>query len=376
MYRVLIVEDSATLRETLVAVFQTQPDFRVVGTSSSGQAATRLCKQFQPDLVTLDLMLPDVEGVEVIENIMAHTPTRILVVSSRTADGTSPMSMEALRAGALQVFHKTGLATDNRERFLALARSLCVAPAPKALETKKADPLGTAKIPTSARAGPVTSSMQLPRKTQSFTSGFIPRAPSNAALAAAPPQLPPRIIAIGASTGGPSALERLFKRIPADFALPIVVAQHMSVGFNRDLVVWMRTVTKLSVELAEPDVAMRKGTIYFAPDGAHITVREGGILKTQPIRPDELSCPSVDKLFQSVADAYGSASMGVVLTGMGDDGCVGLLAMRNRGARTVAQDEATSLIFGMPKMAIANDAARIVLGIDDIAAYIVDRARK
>lgn len=191
-----------------------------------------------------------------------------------------------------------------------------------------------------------------------------------------PTQLPPRIIAIGASTGGPSALERLFRRIPADFSLPIVVAQHMSAGFNRDLVVWMRTVTKLSVELAESDVAMRKGTVYFAPDGAHIMVREGGILKTQPIRPDELSCPSVDKLFLSVAQAYGSASMGVVLTGMGDDGCEGLLAMRERGARTVAQDEATSLIFGMPKMAIANQAARVVLGIDDIAAYIVDRARK
>lgn len=358
VHRVLIVEDSATLRETLVAVFESDPSFRVVATTSSGKQATRLVQQLKPDLITLDLMLPDVEGIEVIDNIMKHTPSRILVVSSRTADGSSPLSMRSLQSGALAVFHKTGLATEHRDRFLSLAHSLCEAPAPKlppASITQKIQPLGAPRAPS--RQHITAQNIQIPK--------FI-----------TPPALPPRIVAIGASTGGPTALERLFRKIPSTFPLPIVVAQHMSAGFAHDLVAWMRTVTKLRVEVAEADTRLKSGTIYFAPDAAHLLVREGDVIKILPTRSDELSCPSVDRLLKSVAEAYGSASLGVILTGMGDDGCEGLLEMRKRGARTVAQDEATSLIFGMPKMAIANQAARAVLSIDDIAAYIIDRAGK
>ena len=349
MWRVLVVEDSETLKAVLLDIFASDRKFRVSATCDSGMQATRLAAALKPDLITLDLMLPDINGVETIRNIMAHSPARILVVSSRAQDKSSPFAIDALQAGALDVVAKNSIATQ-REQFLARARAICEAPPPNRMGAAR--PLGQprARIDTTSRGLDVSKL------------GFGP--------------LPPRAIVIGASTGGPAAIERLLAHWPATFPLPVVIAQHMTEGFSRDLVNWLATRTPLKVKAGEDGESLRPGNVYFAPDAHHIKIAPGGILLLERTTEESLNCPSVDTLFFSTMHAFGRATLAVLLTGMGEDGAKGLRALRDAGARTVSQDKSTSLVFGMPNAAIKKEAARVVLPIDEIAQYLLDRSTR
>jgi len=346
MWRVLIVEDSPTVKAVLLDAFAQDTDFRVSACCESGMQATRLAQALKPDLITLDLVLPDIDGAQTIRNVMAHSPTRILVVSSRTDNKHSPLAIDALEAGALDVVAKNTL-TTHRAQFLARCRALCEAPLPS--QIGKSLPLGR------------------PRSPMHLTSSSI----NVAALGFGP--LPPRMVVIGASTGGPAALERLMSKWPKDFALPVVVAQHMTEGFSGDLVNWLSGRTKMSVRMAQDGELPKPGTVYFALDGHHMSFMPNGQLALEKAGSDALYSPSVDKLFHSAARVFSRAAIGVLLTGMGDDGAQGLKAMYTAGGRTVAQDKATSLVFGMPQMAIKLDAARVVLPLNEIALYLLDR---
>ncbi len=351
MWRVLVVEDSETVKAVLLDIFARDRNFRVSATCDSGMQATRLAAALKPDLITLDLVLPDIDGIQAIRNIMAHSPTRILVVSSRAKDRNSPLAIDALHAGALDVVAKNSLA-EHRDQFLHKARGICEAPLPNRIGASAAAPLGQ----------PMTRSVGNTKEIDLSALGLGP--------------LPPRVIVIGASTGGPAAIERLLKLWPKTFPLPVVIAQHMTDGFSRELVGWLQSRTEMIVQTAADGEQLRAGHVYFAPDGHHIKVTQGGNIGLDKASDDSLNCPSVDILFDSAIHAFGRATLAVLLTGMGEDGARSLKSLRDAGARTVAQDKATSLVFGMPQAAIKLEAARIVLSLDEIAHYLLDRSAR
>jgi two-component system chemotaxis response regulator CheB len=284
----------------------------------------------------------------ILENIMSHSPTRIVVYGS----GTKAYDLGLDRAqhhGAMLV-HAAAIADlRDAERLVQLAQDARAQKIPPA-RPQLTPPLGTPKKLAGA-----------PHKT------------AEPAVRALP--LPVRLIAVGASTGGPAAIEFLLRKWSRDFPLPIVVAQHMTSGFSTDLVRWLDTLGGVRVKLAEDEEALQAGVMYFAPDGNHISLASDERLRLTVAKDDETEVPSVNKLFHSVAKFHGASAIGALLTGMGEDGAEGLLQMNQQGARTVVQDRETSLVFGMPSAAHRLGAAQLVLSLSDIADYINDCAR-
>lgn len=344
--RVLVVEDSLTVRKHLVEVLRSHPDFEVVGEAEDGKGAIECCQRLRPDVVTLDMMLPGLSGLAATETIMAYCPTPIVIVSASTNRGELFKTYDALAAGAVEVIEKPR--ADDYDvawqgQFLALVRQV-------------------------ARVKVITH----------------PRARLRALRRAAPATVPMadeakgayRCVAIGVSTGGPQALAELLGALPAGFPLPLLVVMHIAKAFGSAFTEWLAGQLPLPVSLAEHDVPLpepgRPG-VFLAPPDYHLFV-EGGRLRLNR-GPEVHSCrPSVDVLFESVAQTLGPGAVGVLMTGMGRDGARGLLAIRNRGGMTIAQDEATSVVFGMPREAILLGAATHVLPLPAIAPALVSLA--
>ena len=344
--RVLVIEDSLTVRMRLVEVLAADPDLEVVGEAGDGVRGLALCRALRPDVVTLDMMLPVMNGAETTEQIMAHCPTPILIVSASHNRGELLRTYQALAAGALDALDKpTGDERDDEwERRLVATVKL----------------LARIKVITHVR-------------------GRRARAPSPEPSAEpSPPRTstPPRAVAIGASTGGPPALVELLGAL-TDIAVPILVVLHLGTPFAPAFAEWLAGHIDLPVAYArdgEPLPEPGLGRVVLAPPDLHLVVHAGRLHLTAD--PPRHHCrPSVDVLFESIARALGPACAAALLTGMGKDGAAGLLAIRRAGGRTVAQDEATSTVFGMPKEAIALGAAEHVLPLARIAAQLAGWTR-
>lgn len=331
--RVLIVDDSVFFREFMRKALGSDPAIEVVGMADDGQEAVSLARSLQPDLITMDLSLPRLGGLEATELIMAYQPTPILVISSYVDNYHADNAVRALAAGALEIVEKP---TENGGRDLE-AFAQRVSGRVKIL----------AKIRVIRHIKAKLSRTESPRQTQTRTN---------------------KIVAVGASTGGPPALERIFSKLPPDFAAPILLVQHITPGFAEGLVQWLNTTTPLQVKLAEEGERPVSGTVHLAPDGLHLMV-EGGRLAFDDAEHGAHR-PSADVLLGSVARAYGPNAVGVLLTGMGKDGALGLHEIRSSGGFTIAQDEATSVVYGMPQAAADLGAASKVLPIDNIAAAL------
>ena len=338
--RVLVVEDSLTVRKRLVEVLSTDPDMQLVGEAADGKVAIELCQQLRPDVVTLDMQLPVLSGLAVTEHIMAYCPTPIVIVSSSTNRGELYKTYDALAAGAIEVLDKPkGAETDGawERRFLSLIKLV-----------------SRIKVITHMR-------------------GRIRRAWNKSATAPDDIAEPYRLVAIGASTGGPAALVEILRTLPSDFPLPILIVVHIGETFGRLLAEWLDSQSRLRVSCASdgellPEVG--RGRVILAPPGRHIVVSQGRIHLTD--QAERYSCkPSIDVLFESVAREIGARSVACLLTGMGRDGAEGLLAIRRAGGRTLVQDEATSTIFGMPQEAIRIGAAERVIGLHEIGPSLV-----
>ncbi|PPQ33403.1 protein-glutamate methylesterase/protein-glutamine glutaminase [Rhodopila globiformis] len=352
--RVLVVDDSALMRQLLSEVLGRLPDIEVAGTASDPYVAREKIKALHPDVLTLDLEMPRMDGLTFLERLMALHPMPVVVLSSfssRAAD----TALQALRLGAVDCVAKPG--GDIRNGLAALQADLA------------------AKIRSAAAARIGLAPERRPRPTA------LPRQPvsvaaTGASTAVAATGASNVIIAIGASTGGVEALHAVLTALPPDMP-PILVTQHMPAGFTTSFARRLNDECALSVTEAKDRQPVRPGHVYLANGAFHLELVRSGL---------ELACrlhdgppvgghrPSVDVLFRSVARAAGSRAVGVILTGMGRDGADGLLAMRRAGARTIGQDEASCIVYGMPCAARAAGAVELELPLQRIPQGIVDAA--
>jgi two-component system chemotaxis response regulator CheB len=335
--RVLICDDSLVAREMLAQILSSDPDIEVVGTATNGQEAIDAVARLKPDLITMDIHMPKMDGLQATERIMAYTPTPILVVSSSVYGEGMGRAFDALAIGALEVIKK---------------------PEPKdwaALDAIGRDVIRRVKILSKVR---VITHIRGRRSPQHGPSAPEPIQPSGGKV---------QLVAIGSSTGGPSALLNVLGRLSADFPVPIVIAQHIADGFVPGLATWLDAGSKIKVMPAEDGQMIQAGVAYIAATGTNLEV-DGRTVRFSRPGAGQLYIPSADTLFDSVALSYADRALGVLLTGMGMDGARGLKAMFDRGAPTICQDEATSTVFGMPKAAIDFGAARMVLPVHEIAA--------
>jgi two-component system chemotaxis response regulator CheB len=334
--RVLVVDDSPAQRQVVCRLLSQDPSVEIAGWSANGQDAVRAAARLTPDVITLDDGAPGLAGqtglssLDVARQIMAETPTPIVLLTTATGAEAQERMQAALAAGIVAV-----------ESRLTLWCSTASADLVRLLKN-----MATVRL-VRRRRGPLTD------------------APSVVAQG-------PEVVAIGASTGGPHALREIIGRLPACFQVPVLVVQHTTAGYSNNLVDWLRLGTRLPVRIAENGAPLDQGGVYIAPTERHLVV-QGRHLTLLDEAPVSLHRPSATVLFRSVAAAFGSRAIGVLLTGMGDDGAVGLAEMREAGALTMAQDEATSVVFGMPAEAIRLGAAEHVLAPDRMPQLLLEQ---
>ncbi len=344
MIRVLVVDDSALMRKVMSEVLSSDPQIDVVATASDPLIARKKIKKFNPDLITLDIEMPKLNGLDFLEKIMRLRPMPVLVVSAFAEKG-SATALKALELGAIDFATKPGLDIEG------------------GIFTMREELIGKVKAAAAASFHP----RNRPARTKpAGKTLFGPRSRSAR-----------RVIAIGASTGGVYALTDVLSDLPAD-APPILITQHISGVFVERFAQRLDVSTALSVTVATDGKRIMPGHAYLAPSGRHLILkRSGGHFTTRLVDGPRVSGhrPSVDMLFSSVAECVGAAATGILLTGMGKDGAEGLLKMRNAGAMTICQNEATSLIYGMPRAAVVIEAADVELPLDRIAGFIISGAR-
>lgn len=322
--RVLVVEDSAVARKLLTAILDADPGLRVVGEAPDGAAAVALAKSLRPDVITMDIHMPVMNGIEATREIMQRTPTPIVVVTASSVRDAAGDSFGALAAGAVTVVERPA------------------GPGTAAFARDSAALVETVKLMAEVKV--VTRRSR--RTSQGLPSERLFESP-------AAPAEQIDIVAMAASTGGPAALASILRDLPADTPVPILIVQHITPGFEGSLATWLDETCSLRVRLASGGERLQPGDVLIAPSEAHLGVdgRRTAVLTTGP--PVGNHCPSATHLFRSVADAYGARTLGVILTGMGSDGAQGLLTVKQAGGWVVAQDEATSVVYGMPKEAVA-----------------------
>jgi two-component system chemotaxis response regulator CheB len=336
--RVVIAEDSPTVRELLVQILETDPGIRVVGQAKDGAEAVELAVRLRPDLVTMDVHMPVMDGFAATQEIMVRAPTPILIVSSSVSGRDVELSLNALRAGALMVVAKpdnprTAGFDARRQELLAMAKAMAQVKVVRRWETR-------------------------------------PGTTSRGRLAARGARI--RLVAVAASTGGPAALQRLLAALPADFNAPILVVQHIASGFVGGLAEWLSGGCDLRIKVAGAGELLRKRTVLLAPDDRQLGVDRDGRAVVADAPAVNGFRPSGSYLFDSAAGVYGASLAAVILTGMGSDGVEGLRAVKSAGGWVFAQDEASSVVYGMPREAVAAGLADAVLPVEEIAARLVE----
>lgn len=353
--RVLVVEDSLTVRRRLCEILASDPGIELAGEAGDGRRAIEMCRELRPDIITLDMMLPIMSGLAATEYIMAHCPTPILIVSSSTNRGELFRTYEALAAGAVDVLEKPAAhETDGRWES-------------KLVSTVKL--VSRIRVITHPRG---RLGMMGRRST------IPPLAPGASESPLIPAGAPAdgRILALGTSTGGPAAIIQVLRALPWPYPMPILLIMHIGASFGAALAEWLDVQTPHRVTYAcdGESLAGARGRVVMAPPDRHLIVRGNRLALTSD--PERHSCrPSVDALFESLARACGPQSVACLLTGMGRDGAAGLLEIRKAGGLTIAQDEATSVVYGMPREAVLLGAAQHVLPLSDIGAALAGAAR-
>lgn len=346
--RVLVVDDSMTVRKRIAHLIEDSAGFELVGEAENGQEAVEMCRRHRPDAITMDMVMPVMDGLAATEHIMAHFPTPILVVSSSLNRGEVYQTYEALSAGAVDVLDKS-----HDEGNMEWERRL----------------LSTLRLVSKVRV------ITHPRGRLGSMGQQQPMGQQPAPLLSEPGG-GRTILAVGGSTGGPGAVVEILRGLPPDLAIPILLVLHISEPFGHNLTAWLDSQSSYRVRYAvDGEVLPQNGQVLMAPPGQHLKLRHGRLWLTSD--PERHSCrPSVDVLFESLAREAATRTCACLLTGMGKDGAQGLLALRKAGASTIAQDEATSVVYGMPREAALLGAAEQILPLSSIPAALVAAVRK
>jgi len=344
--KVLIVEDSPVAREFLTYILSSDPALRVVGVAINGEEALEAVTRLRPDVITMDIHMPVMDGFEATRRIMETVPTPIVIVSGSTSVTEVAATFRAIEAGALAVvlrppgFDHTAFSTGIKEL------------------------LQTVKLMSEIK---VVKRFRRPARTPAGAATSI------TAASAATTEI--RLVAIGASTGGPPALQKILSRLPANFQVPILIVQHISAGFVKGFAEWLAGSSGYPVRVAAHGDVPLPGVAYVAPDGFHMGIAPGPVIVLDDLPPEHLLRPAVGHLFRSVAQVLGPKAVGVLLTGMGSDGAEDLKVMLDHSAVTIAQDKQSSIVHGMPGEAIKLGAARHILPPEEIAAMLVAMVR-
>ncbi|MBC8017825.1 MAG: chemotaxis-specific protein-glutamate methyltransferase CheB [Verrucomicrobia bacterium] len=346
MIRVLIVDDSASMRMILKQIFSDDPELEVVGSACDGIEAIDAVARLSPDVVSMDIQMPRMDGLEATRRIMETKPTPIVILSGNLDAQEVASSFRAMEAGALVALPKPrGVAHSEHNADVAnLVRVVKLMAEVKVVKRWRRS--------VKSRPQPLWQA------------------------AGEPTQGNHQVVAIGASTGGPVVINSILSGLPPGFSLPVLIVQHMTPGFIQGFADWLNITSRLPVHVASQGELVLPGHAYIAPNGFQMLAKHGGRIALTRSAPENGQCPSVSALFRSVAAVYGGKAVGIILTGMGNDGARELKLMKDRGAVTIAQDRESSVIFGMPGEAVNLDAACYVLTPDKIVDYLIANSRE
>ncbi|MFC1849517.1 chemotaxis-specific protein-glutamate methyltransferase CheB [candidate division CSSED10-310 bacterium] len=337
MIKTLIVDDSSVVRLYIRAILKQDPEIIIVGEARDGQEALEKTKQLKPDVITMDIRMPRMDGLEATRAIMEQCPTPIIVVSSSINDRELNVAYNALQAGALAILEKpAGVQHPDFEHI-------------------KDDLINHIKL---------MSQVSLVRRRA------IKKPPGLQKKARVAPGPEYKVVGIAASTGGPQAIRFILDKLPQDFPVPILVVQHMTRGFMQGMVKWLNSITKLDIVFAQHEERVVPGKVYFCEDDFHLSLGRNMKIALLPDPPLNGFRPSANILFQSLAQGLGQFAIGVILTGMGDDGSQGIKMMKDKGATTIAQDQESSIVFGMPRAAIEQGAADKIVSLNELPATL------
>ena len=378
MIRVLIADDSAFMRKVLSDLFKTQSDFEVVGTAANGQDAIEKVKRFQPDVLTLDVIMPVMNGLDALAVIMEQCPVPVVMVSSTTQKGTNE-TIRALALGAVDFVSKTGGAISKidsiKEEILTKCRNAASAHVRRSANISK--PLVySPKSESSSRRIEIRrrSGFSFTQKQSASQTSQTPQTVSPGKFQSAGKKL----VVIGTSTGGPQALQEVITRLPKNLPCGVVVVQHMPAGFTKSLADRLNSISSIAVKEAVNDEIIKAGQVYIAPGDFHLRIfpAPGGerkIVLSQEPRVGNLR-PTVNYMFESAAQ-FGRDLVSVIMTGMGSDGCEGMKKIKAYGGYSIAQNEDTCVVYGMPKAVVDSGLADEIKPLDKIAEAIVNAVR-
>jgi two-component system, chemotaxis family, protein-glutamate methylesterase/glutaminase len=357
--RVLVVDDSSVQRRMLVSLLELDGGFEVVGTASNGAEAVPIALKLQPDVITMDLRMPIMDGLAASEAIIEQAPIPILMVTSSVSKDDQKLVAQAISAGVLAIIAKPNIHTETGE-FLRMVRGISRVKVIRRKPAQKAPPMVERTVMIEPVALPFERRVT---NTPRLSPAILPTSVTRV-----------NVVGIASSTGGPQALEPILTRLPADFPVPVIVVQHIVDGFAPSLVEWLRPLCALTIDLAPIGQPVRPG-IWIAGGGSHLVVRDG-IFASSMEMPVSGQRPSGTVLFRSLVREYRNNAIGVVLSGMGDDGAAGLEMMHKAGAVIIAQDEASSVIHSMPSSAIKKGVVHHVMPPPEIANTLIDFARR
>lgn len=345
MVKVLVVDDSAFVRSLLASVLEADDDIRIIGTASNGEDAVTKARELDPDVITMDMEMPLLSGLDALERIMNENPCPVIMISSVTGEGADA-TLKALELGALDFMLKpvTGSLPDMESLEEELRGKV------KALARRKAF----------LRLLFCNRNQGLPERVRKYTKAEYRR--------------PFAVVSIGVSTGGPPAVQKILTALPAGFPVPILIAQHMPAAFTGPFAARLDSLCDITVKEAEPVEQAEAGTVYICPGGKHLRLENHGGLLMAVVTEDPreaLYKPSANVLMETSAIAAGCKTLGITLTGMGSDGVEGTRVIREKGGRIIAQNEASCAVYGMPKAVVDAGLADEIVDIDDMADAIL-----
>lgn len=336
--KIILVEDSAIVQLMLKRILEKSNEIEVLGTANNGKEGLALAQKLNPDVICTDLMMPVMDGLEFTKQIMAVFPKPILVISASLQGNDETNVFSLLQAGAVDVFPKPsgGEEKDYESISKRLVSKIKVLKSVPVYKKVNKDLSGTASFP----AIPISRSKL-------------------------------EYLVIGASTGGPKAIQTILSVLPKDFPIPIICVQHISDGFIDSMVNWLASNTKLKVKIMQEGEKALKGVVYFPQNMKHLVINKDGTLSISKEISSNGHTPSVNVTFKSFAQYFGPKTLAVLLTGMGDDGASGLLSIKHLGGRTIGEDQSTCVVYGMPKVAKEIGATEFVLPLDKISPKII-----